>query len=397
MYTLRDWFFKYIALTSNEPLAFYVSRAEEEYIFDENNKPYLDCISGISVSNIGHSRKEIIEAIKQQADKYLHTMVYGEHIQNPQVLLAKKLIELTNNYYNRVYFVNSGAEAVELAIKLCRRFTQRKQIIACKKAYHGSTTGAMSLMSDDSYKAAYGTFINDVEFIEFNNIADVDRISNKTAGVFIEIIQGEAGYIPINKEFYNAIYEKCKQVGCLLIVDEIQTGIGRTGKFFAYQHFDKYPDIILLAKALGGGLPLGAILTKEEIANVIKEAPSLGHLTTFGGNPLSCAASLAAIKYIEENNLIENVNYKEKLFFENLNINNFIKIRGKGLLLALELQNSDLVKKIIRYCFEKGILLDWFLFNDKAIRIAPPLTIKREQILFVCETIKEGLRLNKIF
>ncbi len=396
MTTLRDLFFRHVAQTSDNPLALQVSRAEGEYIYDDRNRPYLDCISGIAVSNIGHNNPFVVEAIKTQTERFLHTMVYGEHIQSPQVLLAQKLSKLTKHQLNQVYFLNSGAEAIDAAIKLARRYTGRKQIIACKNAYHGSTIGAMSLMSNQDYYITYGPFLNDVDFIEFNVVETLDKITSKTAAIFVELIQGEAGYMPIQPKFLQAIYETCKQQGALLIFDEIQTGIGRTGKFFAYEHFDIVPDVLILAKALGGGLPLAALMANESIMSTFKSNPTLGHLTTFGGNPLSCAASLASIEFIEKNHLIENVQHKENQFFSGIHANSSVEVRGKGLMIAIQLSsfNSESrVQQVIKYCFDRGILLDWFLFNPHAIRIAPPLTISDEQINYICQTINMALNL----
>ncbi|MCX7861697.1 MAG: aspartate aminotransferase family protein [Bacteroidales bacterium] len=394
MFTLRDLFFKHVAQTSNNSLSFTVSFAKNEFIYDQNNNPYLDCISGIAVSNVGHNNPYVVNAIKKQADLFLHTMVYGEHIQQPQVLLAKKLSDLTHNQLHQVYFLNSGAEAVDAAIKLARKFTNRKQIIACRNSYHGSTIGAMSLMSNYEYYSAYGPFLQDIDFIEFNNIDSLNKITQQTAAVIIELIQGEAGYIPIQNEFLIALHETCKIHHCLLIFDEIQTGIGRTGKFFAFEHFNIVPDVLLLAKALGGGLPLSAIMAKEHVLSAFKDNPPLGHLTTFGGNPLSCAASLAAIEFIETHDILKNVQDKEKLFFKLLANHSDKKIRGLGLMLAIQLNSDTTVQKIIAYCFEKGLLLDWFLFNPSAIRIAPPLTINTEQITFLCQILNEALNLH---
>lgn len=393
MTTLRDLFFKHVAQTSDNPLAFQVSRAEGEYIFDAHNRPYLDCISGIAVSNIGHNNPYVVEAITTQVKRFLHTMVYGEHIQSPQVLLAQKLSALTNHQLNQVYFLNSGAEAIDAAIKLARRHTGRKQVVACKNAYHGSTIGAMSLMSNQDYHNTYGPFLNDIDFIEFNNTETLDKITSKTAAVFVELVQGEAGYIPILPEFLQALYSTCKQHKALLIFDEIQTGIGRTGKFFAYQHFDIVPDVLILAKALGGGLPLAAVMANESILMGFKNNPPLGHLSTFGGSPLSCTASLAAIEFIEKHHLIEHVQQKEKWFLSGIHTNNSIEVRGKGLMIAIQLNSDSRVQKVINYCFDQQILLDWFLFNPQAIRIAPPLTISAEQIDYVCTTLNSALNL----
>jgi len=388
---LRQLFFNHVAQTSNTPLAFEVTKAEGNYLYDSNGTPYLDCISGISVGNIGYSQPKIVAAIQKQAGLYLHTMVYGEHVQSPQVLLAQKLAALTQQKLDSVYFVNSGAEAIEGAIKLARRYTGRKQLIACKNAYHGSTTGAMSLMSCETYRQTYGPMIEDVAFIEFNNIESLQVISEKTAAVFVELVQGEAGYIPARKDFLLALKQHCQKVGALLIFDEIQSGMGRTGKMFAYEHYGITPDILVLAKALGGGLPLGAFLAAKEVMSVFTHDPILGHMTTFGGNPLSCAASLAAIEVLENKHLMTTVIEKEQLFKSLLKHDKIKEIRGFGLMIAVQLDSFDHVLAVIQKAFNQQLLLDWFLFNEKAIRIAPPLSITKDEIARISEVIKAAL------
>lgn len=388
---LRQLFYNYVAQTSGSPVAFEVNKAKGNYLYDTNGTPFLDCISGISVGNIGYSHPKVVKAIQKQAEQYLHTMVYGEHVQSPQVLLAQKLASFTHEKLDSVYFVNSGAEAIEGAIKLARRYTGRKQLIACRNAYHGSTTGAMSLMSNDTYRQTYGPFIENIAFIDFNNIDSLNVISEKTAAVFVEIVQSEAGYIPINKEFLVALKQRCLAVGALLVFDEIQSGLGRTGKMFAYEHFEIMPDILLLAKALGGGLPLGAFLATKDVMSVFTHNPILGHMTTFGGNPLSCAASLAAIDVLEKENLMATVVEKEQLFKSLLQHKKIKEVRGLGLMIAIQLENFDEVLNVIQYAFEHQILLDWFLFNESAIRIAPPLSITNNEIHKICETIKKAL------
>ncbi|NSW46403.1 MAG: aminotransferase class III-fold pyridoxal phosphate-dependent enzyme [Bacteroidales bacterium] len=388
---LRQLFFNHVAQTSDTPLAFEVTKAKGNYLYDSNGTPYLDCISGISVGNIGYSHPKIVEAIQKQAGLYLHTMVYGEHVQSPQVLLAQKLAALTQQKLDSVYFVNSGAEAIEGAIKLARRYTGRKQLIACKNAYHGSTTGAMSLMSSHAYQETYGPFIEDVAFIEFNNIDSIQVISEKTAAVFVELVQGEAGYIPARKDFLLALKQHCQKVGALLIFDEIQSGMGRTGKMFAYEHYNITPDVLILAKALGGGLPLGAFIATKEVMSVFTHNPMLGHMTTFGGNPLSCAASLAAIEALENEHLMATVSEKEQLFKSLLKHDKIKEVRGLGLMIAVELDRFDHVLAVIQKAFNQQLLLDWFLFNETAIRIAPPLSITKNEISRICEVIKAAL------
>lgn len=388
---LRQLFLNHVAQTSSSPLAFQVSKAQGVFLFDENDKPYIDCIAGISVGNIGYSHPKVVEAIKKQSELYLHTMVYGEHVQSPQVLLAQKLASFTQHKLDSVYFVNSGAEAVEGAIKLARRYTGRKQMVACRNAYHGSTTGAMSFMSDTKYQKTYGPFIQDVAFIDFNHIESLQTITEKTAGVIVEIVQGEAGYITANADFLHALKARCQKTGSLLVFDEIQSGMGRTGKMFAYEHFNITPDILLLAKALGGGLPLGAFLAPKALMNVFTHNPMLGHMTTFGGNPLCCAASLAAIEVLDNEHIMAAVPEKE-LLFKNLLQHPKIKVvRGLGLMIAIQLDDFSHVLNVIEKAFHRQLLLDWFLFNETSIRIAPPLIISNEQIAEICDIIKEAL------
>ncbi len=391
MHTLRDLFFNHVAQTSDLPVGLTVSNATKEYIYDENGKAYLDCISGIAVSNIGHAHPAVVRAIESQANKYLHTMVYGEHIQSPQVLLAQKLSMLTQDKLNAVYFVNSGAEAVEGSLKLARRYTGRKKIIAFENAYHGSTLGAMSLWTDAENTDVYGPFLENVCHLQFNNIDELSQIDTKTACVIVEPVQGEAGYIPATIDFLMALRDKCNEKGCLLIFDEIQSGMGRTGNIFAYQHYNVIPDILLLAKALGAGLPLGAFLADKKIMDSFTHNPTLGHMTTFGGNPLCCAASLASIQVLEEENLLKKIPEKEKLFKTLLHDSCIYEVRGIGLMLAVQLNSYYEVQKVIQYAFKQGVLLDWFLYNNAAIRIAPPLTISENQIYEVCHTIINGL------
>ena len=391
MPAFKDFFLKHLAQTSENPLLLEIDRAEGIYLFDSNGKSYIDLISGISVSSIGHSHPKIIEAINDQSKKHLHLMVYGEYIQSPQVRLAMKLSEITNERFDSVYFVNSGSEAVEGALKLARRFTGRKKVLACKNAYHGSTTGAMSLISDNDYKIKYLSQNTDISFITFNNIEDLNYITEEFSCVIIEPVQGEAGYIPAGNDFLTELRKKCIEKGVLLIFDEVQCGMGRTGHFFSYLDYKVEPDILILAKALGGGMPLGAFLAKKEIMDCLSINPALGHITTFGGHPLSCATSLASIEIIFEEKLMEQIPEKEKLFRSLLNHKEIIEVRGKGLMLAVQLDSAEKVKKCISSCINNGLITDWFLFCDNALRISPPLTISNEQIKISCEIILEAL------
>ena len=391
MPALKDLFFKHIAQTSDSPLVLEIERAEGIFLYNQEGKTYIDLISGISVSSIGHSHPSVIKAIIGQTKKHLHLMVYGEYIQSPQVKLAVKLSDLTDHLLNSVYFVNSGSEAIEGAIKLARRYTGKKEIIACENAYHGSTIGAMSLISHLEYTKSFYPQMDGVSFIRFNHPEDEEKISDRTACVIIEPVQGEAGYIPATYEFLKAIKNKCLQTGTLLIFDEVQCGFGRTGNFFAFQDYKITPDVLVLAKALGGGMPLGVFMAKKEIMNCLSFNPALGHITTFGGHPVSCAASLATIEVILNEKLTEQIIQKENLFRSLLIHKQISEIRGKGLMLAVELNSADHVKNCISYCLEKGIIIDWFLFCDTAIRISPPLIITEEQIRFCCQIILDSL------
>lgn len=385
---LNNLFHRYLAHTSTKPLAFKVKKANGVYIYNKQDEPFIDCISGISVSSLGHNNPYINKAIIKQLHQYTHTMVYGEHIQEQQILLAKNLIELSNNNFDKVYFTNSGTESVELALKLSLLYTNRKKIIACYNSYHGSTLAAYSLKNDQKKYKNYTSI--DIEFINYNNIHDLEKVDKKTASVIIEPIQGEAGYIPAKEEFLHKLRKKCNEHNTLLIFDEIQTGIGRTGKFFAYQHYNVIPDIVVLAKALGGGLPLGAVLAKKNVFETISKIYPLSHLTTFGGNPLSCASANAAINLITTK-YIKSIERKEKLFRKLLVHPLIKKINGKGLMLGVKMINSSIVPKLIKYCYERKILIDWFLLNNKSIRIAPPLIIKEKEIKIICKELINGL------
>ena len=391
MPALKELFFKHIAQTSENPLLLEIEYAKGIYLFNKSGKSYIDLISGVSVSSIGHSHPKVIDAVIEQTRKNMHLMVYGEYVQYPQVKLATKLAELTNQQLDSVYFVNSGSEAVEGALKLAKRFTCKKEIIACKNAYHGSTHGAFSLINHKEYTQKFEPLLDGVSFINFNHPEDAGLITNKTACVIIEPIQGEAGCIPATFNFLQSIRNICDKTGTLLIFDEVQTGMGRTGSFFAYQYYNIIPDIIVLAKAFGGGMPLGAFAASKKIMNCLSNNPALGHITTFGGHPVSCAASLAAINVIENDKLIEHLAEKEKLFRELLKHEKIKEVRGKGLLLAVQLDSYETVKKCISYCLSKGVITDWFLFCNSALRISPPLIISEEQIRFSCKIIIDSL------
>jgi len=391
MLTLRQLFLANNAQTTNFPLLLEFERAEGVYMYDPNGKPYLDLISGIGVSSLGHGNPYVINAIKDQVDKYMHLMVYGEYVQTPQVRFAEKLVSLLPQSLNSVYFVNSGAEAVEGALKLAKRFTGRSQIVSCCNSYHGSTHGALSVMGNEEYKQAYRPLLPGVNFIRFNNIDDLELITEETACVIIETLQGEAGIRVPGIEYMQALRKRCTQTGTLLILDEIQAAFGRTGRLFAFEHFDIIPDILLLAKALGGGMPVGAFISSHQIMGALKENPILGHITTFGGHPVCCAAGLAALEVLLNENLIEQVDTKSNLFRELLIHPAIKEIRGKGLMLAIELENFELNKKIIDRCIENGVVVDWFLHCSNSMRIAPPLIISFDEIKKACSVILEAI------
>ena len=391
MLTLRQLFLANNAQTTDFPLLLEFERAEGIYMYDAAGKPYIDLISGIGFSSLGHSNPYVINAIKDQLDKYMHLMVYGEYVQTPQVRFAEKLVSLLPSQLNSVYFVNSGAEAVEGALKLAKRYTGRSKIISCYNSYHGSTNGALSVMGNEEYKQAYRPLLPGVNFIRFNQMGDLGLITEETACVIVETLQGEAGIRVPDKKYMQALRQRCTETGTLLVLDEIQAAFGRTGKLFAFEHFDIVPDILLLAKALGGGMPVGAFISSNQIMGSLKENPILGHITTFGGHPICCAAGLAALEVLLNEDLINQVEAKEKLFRELLVHTAIKEVRGKGLMLALELENFDLNKKIIDRCIENGVVVDWFLHCSNSMRIAPPLIISHDEIRNACTIITEAI------
>ena len=391
MLTQRQLFFNHLAQTSETPLALEIEKAEGVYLIDTSGKRYMDLISGISVSNVGHRHPKVLAAIQNQLDKYLHLMVYGEYIQSPQVHLAKLLAENLPEKLSSVYFVNSGSEAIEGAMKLAKRFTGRTEIISFKNGYHGSTHGSLSIMGNEEFKNAYRPLLPDIRHIEYNNVNDLKQITNHTACVIVETIQGEAGAVVPSTNFLKQLSERCNTMGAMLIVDEIQCGFGRTGKLFAFEHYNFVPDILCIAKGMGGGMPIGAFISSKIIMSSLTNNPILGHITTFGGHPVSCAASMATLKVLLEEKLMEQVDEKEKLF-RNLLIHPKIKsINGKGLLLSIEFESYEQNKKIIDACIEKGVITDWFLFNTKSMRIAPPLIIAEDEIKVACKVILQSI------
>jgi acetylornithine/succinyldiaminopimelate/putrescine aminotransferase len=384
-------FLNHLAPTSPFPFLISVERAEGIYLYSPDGKRYTDLISGIGVSAIGHRHPRVIKAIKDQLDKHLHVMVYGEYIQATPNLLAKKLSELLPEKLNCSYFVNSGTEANEGALKLAKRVTGRTGIISCKKSYHGSTHGSLSVSGNEVKKMAFRPLLPDVKFIEFGNPDDLDEITDQTACVIMETIQGDAGVRIPTKKYLQAVRKKCDDTGTILILDEIQCGMGRTGKLFAFEHFDIVPDILTIAKAFGGGLPIGAFIADKKMMETFTHDPMLGHITTFGGNPVCCAAALATLEVILEEKLIDTVEEKGKMF-ENLLQHKAIKeIRRAGLLFAIDFDSPEKVNNIVNYAKEQGVICYWFLSHPYSFRIAPPLTITEEQIHESCAVILKAI------
>jgi acetylornithine/succinyldiaminopimelate/putrescine aminotransferase len=391
MLTNRQIFLNHVAQTSETPLALEIVSAEGIYMFDAAGKRYMDLISGISVSNIGHRHPEVIKAIQNQLDKYMHLMVYGEYVQSPQTLLAKALADLLPGSLDCVYFVNSGTEAIEGAMKLAKRVTGRTEVISFKNAYHGSSQGSLSIMGSEEFKNAFRPLLPDTKLIRFNSEDDLKHITERTACVFVEPVQGEAGAVVPENDFLKKLSERCKEAGALLIADEIQCAFGRTGSMFAFEQFDFIPDILCLAKGMGGGMPIGAFISSKSIMQKLTTDPILGHITTFGGHPVCCASALATLNVLIKEDLIKKVKVKEELFRSLLVHPQIKKVNGKGLLLAVEFQNYEQNKKIIDKCIEEGLVTDWFLFNSNSMRIAPPLIINEEEIRAACRIILSSI------
>ena len=381
---LRNQFLRHVAQTSPAPQLIEGARAEGVFFYTPEGKPYYDLVSGVSVNNVGHGNRAVVEAVQRQAADYMHIMVYGEMVERPQVEFARALAEALPAPLDSVYFRNSGAEAVEGALKLAKRYTHRTEMISMRQAYHGSTHGAMSMMGQpegEEWKCAFRPLLPDTKAIRFNNIDDLSLITERTACVLCEPVQGEAGVRPPKDGYLQALRKRCTEVGALLIFDEIQTGMGRTGEMFAMQKYGVTPDIVCLAKALGGGMPLGAFVSSQEIMSTLTHNPVLGHITTFGGHPVCCAAGLAAMKFLQDNKIVEDVERKGALYEELLKDHPAVKeIRRAGLLLAIELGESEKLYKIMDLFIEEGILSDWFLFCDTAFRISAPLVISDEEI-----------------
>jgi acetylornithine/succinyldiaminopimelate/putrescine aminotransferase len=386
---MKTDFFKYQAQTTPHPLAIEISRAKGSYIFDKKGKKYLDFVAGVSANSLGHNHPKVSQAIKNQLDKYSHVMVYGEFIQEPQVELCKALSETFPNKEMAVYLTNSGTEATEGALKLAKRVTGRSEIIAANNSYHGNTQGAMSVSGSEQQNRAFRPLVPGVRFIQFNNEVDLEKITHKTAAVILETIQGGAGFITPQNNFLEKVKQKCDEVCALLILDEIQTGIGRTGKFWGFENYNVTPDIIVTGKGLGGGMPIGAFIASHKMMSLLQNEPKLGHITTFGGHPVIAAACLATVKEITSSTLINETLYKEQLIRKHLQHPAIKEIRGKGLMLAAIVDTPELATKIILTCLERGLILFFLLFENKAIRITPPLTISDKEIIEGCIIIKE--------
>lgn len=391
MLSTKQLFLLNTAQTSTSPKLVEIERAEGLYLYSPDGTKYLDFVSGFAVSNLGHRHPKVVEAIKKQVDHYLHLTVYGEYVQAPQVQFAQKLVSVLPPSLHSVYFVNSGAEATEGALKLAKRYTNRSEIIAFEGAYHGSTHGALSVMGNEEYKQAYRPLLPDIRFIGLNKQEDLAHINHCTAAVILESVQGEAGIRVPDKAYMQALRKRCSETGTLLILDEIQSGFGRTGSLFAFEQFAIVPDVLLLAKSMGGGMPIGAFIASKEVMDVLKENPILGHITTFGGHPVSCAAGLASLTAILEEEWITGVADKEQLFRRLLVHPKIKEVRGKGLMLCIELGNFDVVQRVSSYCQKHGLIIDWFLHCSTALRIAPPLTIGEQEIKEACALLLEAL------
>jgi acetylornithine/N-succinyldiaminopimelate aminotransferase len=380
-----------LARTTPFPIGLEITSAKGSYLTDIHGKNYLDLTSGIAVSSLGHGHPSIITAIKEQVDRHLHVMVYGEFIQDQQTAFAEKLVSILPDSLNQVYFVNSGTEANEGALKLAKRYTGRKEIVSFHKSYHGSTHGSLSVSGNQSKKDPFEPLLPGIKFIDFNKVDQLTQINNETACVIMETIQGDAGVRIPSLEFMKALRVRCTQVGALLILDEIQTGVGRTGKLFAFEHYGIIPDILTAGKALGAGMPIGAFISSNKIMESLSDNPMLGHITTFGGHPVVCASGLAGLNVLERENIIAGVEAKGELFESLLQHVNIKEIRRSGLLFAIELSNTDEVQHVVNYCQDKGVLSFWFLSCPESFRIAPPLNITTEDIRFGCQIIKEAL------
>ncbi len=387
----KDIFLNHLAQTSPFPFLIPIEKAEGVFLFGPDGKRYFDMISGIGVSNVGHRHPHVIQAIKNQLDKHMHVMVYGEYIQSPSNLLAKNLADLLPSTLNCSYFVNSGTEANEAALKLAKRVTGRTEIISCKKSYHGSTHGSMSISGNEVKKRAFRPLLPGVKFIEFNNEEELNQISERTACVIMETVQGDAGVRVPSKKYLQSVRKKCNETGAQLILDEIQCGMGRTGTMFAFEQFGIVPDILTIGKAFGGGLPIAAFISSHEKMKLLTHDPMLGHITTFGGNPVCCASALATLEVIQNEKLLDQVEAKGKLIESLLQHKKVREVRRIGLMFAIDFENEDQVNRIVNYCKENGVIGYWFLSHPYSFRLAPPLTISEHEIREACSVILKAI------
>lgn len=388
---MKEDFYKYQAQTTPHPLAMEISHAKGSYIYDTSGNKHLDFVAGVSACTLGHCHPRVVSAIKNQTEKYLHVMVYGEYIQAPTVQLVKLLSENLPKSLNTTYLVNSGTEAIEGALKLARRATGRTQLLYAKNAYHGNTMGSMSVMGFEERKNAFKPLLPDCLPVNFNDEADLQKITSETAAILLETIQGGAGFIQPENNYLKKVRERCDETGTLLILDEIQPGFGRTGKLFAFQHFGIVPDILVLGKGMGGGLPIGAFTASQEVMALLQDNPKLGHITTFGGNPVIAAAALATLQELTETDIIAETLQKEKLFRKHLKHPLIKEVRGRGLMLAAMLETPEIASEVILACKDRGLILFWLLFEGRAIRITPPLTISNDDIVKGCKILQEVL------
>ena len=385
--TARDIFFAHQAQTTPKPIGLEVKKARGSYIIDKDNKKYLDFVAGVSACTLGHSHPKVIRAVRRQMRKYLHVMVYGEFVQDEPVQLVKLLADQLPEQLSCIYLTNSGTEGIEGALKLAKRATGRQRIISANNAYHGNTQGAMSVMGYEERKRAYRPLIPGTSYIQFNDIGDLEQINEQTAAVILETIQGGAGFIVPTNDYMKAVRERCDKVGALLILDEIQPGMGRTGKLFAFEHYNMIPDIFVTGKGLGGGFPVGAFCASKELMNLLQDKPILGHITTFGGHPVIAAACHATLKTLLQSNLIAETLEKEQYIREQLQHQGIKEIRGKGLMLALILPTPELAQQLVKIALERGLLLFFLLFEKKAVRVTPPLTISKKELKKGCDII----------
>ncbi len=388
---MKQEFFKYQAQTTPFAAGFEVEKAEGSYIYGKDGNAYLDFVAGVSANTLGHSHPIVVNAIKEQADRYLHVMVYGEYAQEKPVALCQLLAEATPEPLEVTYLVNSGAEAIDGALKLAKRYTGREEIISMKNSYHGNTHGALSVSGNEVHKREFRPLLPMISFIEFNNEEEFSKITEKTACVIAETIQGAAGFLTPSQNYFKNLKKRCEEVGALLILDEIQPGFGRTGKLFSFEHYDMVPDILVMGKGMGGGVPVGAFMSSAEIMKSLQHSPKLGHITTFGGNPLIAAASYATLKEVLDSGLMNEVNEKESLFRELLVHPKIKKVNGRGLMLAVELESPDYTLKVAKRCMEKGLIVFWQLYRNEFMRISPPLTLTQNEIRKGCQIILQAL------